>query len=150
MFPHIIGVERMTYTSTGSWTTGCRVSLGKKFASSFILWTRSQQIFEKPSSHLKALGTRRVTWSKLHYPCALKKDKEIFSCIIRVWSMTYTSRGSQTAGCCVSLGKKIHIVIHSLNQESKIFRKPMSHLKMLGIRKVTWSKLHTEESPDLT
>lgn len=37
MFPHITGVERMIYTSTGSWTADCRVSVRKKFASSFIL-----------------------------------------------------------------------------------------------------------------
>lgn len=37
MFPHIIGVERMIYTSNGSWTAGCRVSLWKKYAASFIL-----------------------------------------------------------------------------------------------------------------
>jgi len=53
MFPHITGVKRMTYTSNGSYTADCQVSLWKKFASSFILWTRGQQIFEKPSSHLK-------------------------------------------------------------------------------------------------
>jgi len=63
----------MIYTSNGSWTAGCRVSLWKKYAASFILWTRSQQMFKKPSSHLKVLGTRRVTWSKLHYPCSFRK-----------------------------------------------------------------------------
>jgi len=73
MFLHIIGVERMTFTSIRICTADCQVSLWKKFASSFILWTRGQQIFEKPSSHLKVSGTRRVTWSKLRYPCSFKK-----------------------------------------------------------------------------
>lgn len=37
MFPHIIGVERMIYTSSGSRTVGCRVSLWNRYAFSFIL-----------------------------------------------------------------------------------------------------------------